>query len=368
MDAAPRAHRPHATITDFVFRTNGNVVTASADTSARIWDPATGALLATLQGAHQQKLLAVAVSPDGVVATASADDTARIWTDPGSTPRLLAGHTDAVTGESYSHDGSLLLTASDDGTVRLWGTSLPTLRRLGLQQGAIRTVAYSPDGKLVLSAGADGTARLWRTDGKGALTLPQGGPVTDAAFTAGGVLTAGTDGSAKLWRVSDGALLATYPHGAPVRAAVAVADAVVTAGDDGVLRRGRRRPPPLGETHGSPITAAAASTDARSRDRRQTGPFGSGAGATASRSSRCGHTGADLVARVRRDRCLARQREHGLDSAHLGRWGHPRAHADRSQARRHLGGVQPGRKARAHVESRRRRPALEREQGTSVQR
>jgi WD40 repeat protein len=250
------------TITDVVFGANGNVVTASADTSARIWDPATGALLHTLQGAHQQRLLAVAVSPDGVVATASADETARIWTDADSTPRLLAGHTDAVTGESYSRDGSLLLTASADGTARLWGTRVPTLRRLGLQQGAISTVASSPDGKLVLSAGADGTARLWRTDGKGALTLNQGGPVTDAAFTAAGVLTAGTDGSAKLWRVSDGALLATYPHGAPVRAAVAVDGGVVTAGDDGVLRAwtsgGRLR---WVETHGSPITAAAASID-----------------------------------------------------------------------------------------------------------
>ena len=252
-----------AAIDDVAFAPDGRVVTASIDSSAFVWDPATGASLNELAGQHQQKVFAVAVSPDNSqVATASADDTARIWTDGlGAKARILAGHKDSVTGAQYSPDGSLLMTWSDDGTARIWKTGVPTLTTLGLQAAAVRTVAYSPDGRLVLSAGDDGTARLWR-GGTVVQTLHQGGKVTSALFTAGGseVLTAGDDGTAKLWRVADGALVATYPHGAPVRDAVVVPDAgIATAGGDGAVRFWRNGGAPAwSAANGSPVTAMAA--------------------------------------------------------------------------------------------------------------
>jgi WD40 repeat protein len=253
-----------AAIDAVAFAPDGRVVTGSIDSSGRVWDPTTGTAVFTLSGQHQQKILAVAVSPDsGQIATASADETIRLWNAPlGSIPRVLGGHTDAVTGLSYSPDGSLLLTESADGTARLWKTQVPALRTLGSQQGAISAVAYDSSGKLVLSAGADGTAKLWHTDGGVAQTLVQGGKVTDAAFTGPDVITAGEDGSAKLWRAADGTLLATYVHGAPIRAVVATADGVVTCGDDGVVKSwttgGKLR---WASTHGSPIAAVAASKD-----------------------------------------------------------------------------------------------------------
>jgi WD40 repeat protein len=253
-----------AAIDTVAFAPDGRVVTGSIDSSGRIWDPATGASLFTLSGQHQQKVLAVAVSPDnGQIATASADDTVRLWNAPlGSIPRVLGGHTDAVTGVSYSPDGSLLLTQSADGTARLWNTHVTALRTLGLQQGAISAVAYDSTGKLVLSAGADGTAKLWHTNGSLSQTLAQGGKITDASFSGPDVLTAGEDGTAKRWRAVDGMLLATYAHGSPVRAVVAEADGVITVGDDGVVKswtlRGKLR---WASTHGSPIAAAAVSGD-----------------------------------------------------------------------------------------------------------
>jgi WD40 repeat protein len=55
------------------------IVTASADTTARIWDTATGKEIAVLRG-HDDAVYSAAFSPDGLrIVTASADTTARIW-------------------------------------------------------------------------------------------------------------------------------------------------------------------------------------------------------------------------------------------------------------------------------------------------
>ena len=55
------------------------VATASDDTTARLWDAATGKPLGEPMK-HEEAVMAVAFSPDGTkVATASEDKTARLW-------------------------------------------------------------------------------------------------------------------------------------------------------------------------------------------------------------------------------------------------------------------------------------------------
>ena len=67
------------------------LATASADKTARLWDPATGEHRRTLTG-HTGRVHGVAFSPDGrLLATASADKTARLW-EPGH--RRAAAHPD----------------------------------------------------------------------------------------------------------------------------------------------------------------------------------------------------------------------------------------------------------------------------------
>jgi WD40 repeat protein len=61
-------------------------------------------------------------SPDGRrVVSSSWDGTLRVW-DPESGAALasLAGHTDAVTGCAHSPDGHRIVSASDDRTVKVW--------------------------------------------------------------------------------------------------------------------------------------------------------------------------------------------------------------------------------------------------------
>jgi WD40 repeat protein len=64
----------------------------------------------------------VAFSPDGrLLATASIDSTARVW-DPatGDCLRTLTGHAESVDGVAFSPDGRLLATASIDRTAKVW--------------------------------------------------------------------------------------------------------------------------------------------------------------------------------------------------------------------------------------------------------
>ena len=139
------------------------VVTASLDYTARLWDVATGASLAVLQG-HTQTLTSAAFSPDGAwVVTACSDNTARLWdVTTGASLAVLQGHTQTVASAAFSPDGARVVTASWDNTARLWDVT--TGASLAVLQGhtqRVNSAAFSPDRTRVLTASSDTTARLW---------------------------------------------------------------------------------------------------------------------------------------------------------------------------------------------------------------
>ena len=54
------------------------ILTASADNTAKLWDAASGKLIASFD--HQDTVYEAAFSPDGArILTASADNTAKLW-------------------------------------------------------------------------------------------------------------------------------------------------------------------------------------------------------------------------------------------------------------------------------------------------
>ena len=143
------------------------IVSASRDHTARIWQIASGQLLTTLS--HRDVVSNAHFSPDGrLVAIASWDGTARVLdAATGALRVVMAGHHGAVLDAEFSPDATSLVTASADGTVRLWdaktGTEQALLRSAepGGTQEQIQQAFFSPDGRYVASLNKSGEMHLW---------------------------------------------------------------------------------------------------------------------------------------------------------------------------------------------------------------
>jgi WD40 repeat protein len=100
---------------------SSKVLTGSEDTTARIFDTASGEVLQVLRG-HTSIIESVAYSPNGsCVLTGSRDTTARLWNaETGVCLRIFTGHKDWINAIAFSPDGTCIATASQDGTVRIW--------------------------------------------------------------------------------------------------------------------------------------------------------------------------------------------------------------------------------------------------------
>lgn len=139
------------------------LASCSSDTTIRLWDPASGNLLKSLQ-CNSEISYSLVFSPDGrLLASGSSDCTIRLW-DPatGSTLRTIEGHTGPVNSVAFSPDGRLLASGSMDCTLRLWDlTTGSPLQIFEDHTRGVYSVVFSPDGRLLASGSLDSTIRLW---------------------------------------------------------------------------------------------------------------------------------------------------------------------------------------------------------------
>jgi len=139
------------------------VLTVSRDKTARVWDVRQGRTLQTLRG-HEWGLLCGQFSPDAKqVATGSEDNLAIIWdAQTGKLLQRLSGHTAPVTSIAFSPNGTRVLTGSQDSTAKLWDAATgKEILSLAGHRREVTSVAFSPNGLQALTAGRDGVALLW---------------------------------------------------------------------------------------------------------------------------------------------------------------------------------------------------------------
>ena len=271
----------------------GEIVSASRDRTARIWNAKTGELIHVLRG-HGKEVMSAAFNRDGTrVITASADGTARVWdARSGRQTAVLLGHDTVVATAAFSPDGQRAVTASYDQTVRIWdavsGRQLAVLPKL---PDKVESAAFSKDGARIIAASDDGAARVWDAntgkllatfgghgtaletaafspDGQRAITVTAGGVVdiwdigsekhlkhlnegfegaNSAYYSNDGTLivTAGRDDTACVWDADSGVrLVVLRGHEDGINTAAFSPDGrrVVTSSDDNTIRIWNARP------------------------------------------------------------------------------------------------------------------------------
>lgn len=184
------------------------LVAGSVDSTIRMWDLTSGALVggdATPVGGIPVQL---AISPDNARIAAVLADGALALVEPGNlrVAPLLIGPGNAVTSIAFSPDGRLLAVGRADGALTLWDV------RTRRQEGAplvghtrgIGRVIWSPDALRLYSASGDSTVRVWSRSSHqqiGAPLTEHDGAVFDIAISADGsrLASLGTDDALRLY-------------------------------------------------------------------------------------------------------------------------------------------------------------------------
>jgi WD40 repeat protein len=189
------------------FSPDGLLVAIAADAGLfAVFDRQTGSRLTPARQFHNHHVKCARFSQDGrKLVTASWDSTARVWEARTGEPLTEPlRHKTILKWAEFSPDDQLILTTSEDNTARIWDAQNGSLLRELGHDGELQSAHFSPDGTRVLTASSDMTARIWdmRTGSLlGTLSHPIG--VLSALFSPDGlriVTTAGKwDGEHRLW-------------------------------------------------------------------------------------------------------------------------------------------------------------------------
>lgn len=166
------AHDQNKTCWDAAFTSDGRyVVTAGGDGKLFVWDVGEQIRPESRMQAHQDQVLAVAISPDDrYVVTGSADRSVCLWADwkvedGWRRVQQMAGHKDEVRCVAFSPDGTRIASGSLDRTIRIWNVASGKVERiLTGHTDVVAGVAFLRSGRYVVSSSLDSTVRIWLLD------------------------------------------------------------------------------------------------------------------------------------------------------------------------------------------------------------
>jgi WD40 repeat protein len=236
------AHLLHGSGVPFaIFSPDGrSIATAGADTSARIWDSATGREERLL--AHGGYVYRAAFSPDGrKLATGTWFAIAHVW-DIGSGNELARlPHEGGVLSLAFSPGGRYLAVGGYAKDVNLWDLASRSVVARLPNENNVYQIAFSPTGRTMATLSLTTSAFLWNVpDGTVAVRLPHNNVIHQVIFSPDGrfVATASDDGTATVWEAGSGAPVASLSHAPRVYGCAFSADGsrLVTYGPDNSAR------------------------------------------------------------------------------------------------------------------------------------
>jgi WD40 repeat protein len=187
----------------------------SSNPCGRIWDTATGKIVAYLEG-HTGAINCVVYSQDGnLIVTTSSDRTARLWdANDGNLLSSSEQHVDSVAATEVSPDSTRLLTYSAQVAV-VWPLTEKRNPVVLVHNQWLNSAHFSPDGRRIVTGANDDSAYIWdAATGQQLLTLRgHAGRVESAEFSPDGhhVVTSSFDHQAKIWATGNPVVKLTIP-------------------------------------------------------------------------------------------------------------------------------------------------------------
>ena len=187
------------------------IVSVSYYTGARVWDAATGRVMAVLGGDKSWELSAC-FSPDCQrIVTVSSDNYARIWEAMTGEQLAALRHTDFVSSGSFSPDGERIVTACFDGSARLWDATGKPIATLTGNSTGLHIASFSPDGQRIVTASSDGNVCVWEVTTSRQIAILEGHTWdVNASFSPDGqrIVTASIDDKPCIWDAATGQQIA----------------------------------------------------------------------------------------------------------------------------------------------------------------
>jgi Ca2+-binding EF-hand superfamily protein len=182
------------------------VLTGSLDGSVIQWQLFTGELVTHVEECHKKGVLAVEVAPDGqTFFTGSRDNTAVHWGLDGKQLQRYTGHSKWIQCLAQGADGTLLYTGSADEKVKEW--DIATGNCLHTLEGHTQEItSMFVSGNFLYTGSREATAKRWDLTSKEEVHQFTGhlSVVRDVAIWNGYLFTGSADGTAKCWDVVTG--------------------------------------------------------------------------------------------------------------------------------------------------------------------